>query len=191
MPWANTVIVPCEIAGGPVMRAGLWWETGIRLRWHSAATIKPMKALIKGAILGAGFYAIGALAFLVPVLLTAGKVGTRPPGVLSMLPAVLLPLLLSVGSGAALGWAAGQIQEKRRLRLLLLTVLVFWLDALSISGLLMFSEAGYPGGFWAQLTGMLMASMAGLLLYGIVLLPILAGAALTLEWWTRVDLETP
>lgn len=148
-----------------------------------------LKPVLKGTIIGACVYGIAGMAMLVPAALSADKPGESKDELLYTLVYLLVPMLLSLASGAVLGYLAGRLTQKRRLRLALFTILVYWLDALVVAGVLILPVENYPGGLSAKLSGTLMASISGVLLYGVVLSPLFVGGVLILEYWTRPSTE--
>lgn len=150
-----------------------------------------MTPVAKGLLIGTAIYAVIAASALVPAAMAAVKVGGAGGRDMAATFAYLVPpLALSLAVGGALGFLAGTLRERRRLRLLLVAALGYYLSALLISATLILSEPNYPGGFSAQLGGILLLSITGSLLYGIVMIPMLVGGVLILEGWTRSDAET-
>lgn len=150
-----------------------------------------MTPVVKGFLIGTGIYAVIAASMLVPAAMATVKVGGAGGRDLTTTLAYLVPpLVLSLGVGGTLGFVAGTLQARRRLRLFLAAALGYYLSALLISAMLILSEPAYPGGLSAQLGGIFLLSITGSLLYGIVMVPMLVGGVLLLEAWTRKDALT-
>ncbi len=103
-------------------------------------------------------------------------------------PILLFVCLLCMLAGVTLGTLGGFIEQKRRLKMALAGLGVYWLDALLVSiWLIFFSNDSPPPDYtiWNRIWGAFMLSLVGSLLYGIVLIPIVLIASLLLEKWTR------
>jgi hypothetical protein len=104
----------------------------------------------------------------------------------TMLTPLLVGCALILLSGYVLGFYAGKFQGRRRLKIILMTILVYWYNAYIVAAFIITAE---PGQTWFDiLFGALMLSISGAILFSWLLLPLMILVSMYLERITRPQL---
>ena len=100
-------------------------------------------------------------------------------------PAPWFVLILSLFTGLVMGYLAGIIEERRRLRLTLALIGVYFLDALITSLLIVFFDPSDGPPESVAILDVIKLALFSLIIPGIIIIPILSGFVMILEHWTR------
>jgi len=130
----------------------------------------------------------GIVAFVPPllILLLLYLLSLRESPGFSMIAAGIV-LIPGIVAGSWLGYIAGRIRTRRRLKLVTGVLVVYWLCAVAVAGAIM--SASDNMSVWEKITGAMWLGSAGALIFGVFVIPVIIAAALLLELWTRENRE--
>lgn len=103
--------------------------------------------------------------------------------------ALAIVSMITIFSTTILGFYAGTVKEKRRKKLMILACILYYISALIISTIIIFFGDSYPDGYslFDKIYGVLMLSLSGSLLLGIIFIPLLIIFVFKLEKLTRLE----
>lgn len=139
-------------------------------------------SVLKGIIICILPWIILSGLYIIPMkIFPGGSVDPIPTAYAVMLAGIIGAFCLL--TGAICGLIAGCIQTRRRLKLILCGIIVYWFDALIIAVLLTLATDQLE--IVEKITGALWLGSVGALIFGIFVIPVIIIAALILEYWTR------